>query len=358
MDVINYLLKLVILALPLFAIPALLKSSNSMLGKVYGVGQNLGNKLTGGMKEDANKRQQLAKMETSARRTTAGLDQNGNLITDNRRNRFRRWAGGRATRTDAQRQNREAEAKRLLEDDTIRDMNSNAERYVGVGAARGGEPRLNIQIDKMGLKRQIEEMEPAKLKLEAKKLAVQQATLDLQGNAAYKAGGASRDDFLRDQFRATEAGPAGDARRAALSDLAMQNGAGGRSIVGEMAAEAHSRGGTDAQNFAEHLGAAHYPALETSAPEVTDFINVAGAAAPGSSGADSFKKVTAQTIGKLDFESDPSKAPKALNNALSTAGAISDATLVDALSPVNSGSLPEGHRQAITIEARRRGLIP
>lgn len=302
MDVINYLLKLVILALPLFAIPALLKSSNSMLGKVYGVGQNLGNKLTGGMKEDAGKRAQLAKMETSARRTTAGLDQNGNLITDNRRNRFRRWAGGRATRTDAQRQNREAEAKRLLEDDVISDMGENADRYVGVGADRGAGVRVGLNVDKMRLKREIEEMEPAKLNLEARDLRIKSAMLAYQSDPGgrYAGGGTGRDNYLRDQFAQAQT----DEQRAAIANLAMQNGAPGRDMVGDFASQMQS-GSAEAQAFAAHLGKDHYDALEKTRPDITSsFVETAGDTSGGPKSFEAtFKKVDSTNVGDLDERS-------------------------------------------------------
>ncbi len=349
MDVISYLLKLVILALPLFAIPAMLKSSNSMLGKIYGTAQNLGNKFTGGMKEDLGKRGQLARMETSARRSVSGLDADGNLIADNRRNRFRRYVGGRATRSQARMQNKEAEAKRLLEDDVMRDMNNNPDGYAGVGADRGAGVRVKLGVEKMQLKREIEEMEPAKLKLEAKDLKIKAAMLEYQSQAAYAAGGPGRDDFLRKSFANAET----DEQRAALADLAMQNGSSGRDMVSEFASQlagANPPGSPSAESqaLAAHLGKNHYPALESSTPEVTDFINNAGAQAPGTGGSGTYKKVTAETVGNLDVTS--------LQKGLQTQGAISDQTLLDALSERHRGSLSQQHLAVLENEKSTRGL--
>lgn len=164
MDVINYLLKLVILALPLFAIPALLKSSNSMLGRIYGTAQNLGSKFTGGAKETAGKRANLAKMETRAMRADAGFQRDGagNLMrgpdgkplhSGRRRDVFRNRLGGGSAWSEQRLKNREKEASRVLEDSVLSDMQANPERYVGVGHQTAAEARVAATVAGMGKER-------------------------------------------------------------------------------------------------------------------------------------------------------------------------------------------------------------
>lgn len=53
MGVIDFLMKLVILSLPIFAIPMLLKSSSNVMGKIGGMVQARGSKMTAGMNEKA-----------------------------------------------------------------------------------------------------------------------------------------------------------------------------------------------------------------------------------------------------------------------------------------------------------------
>ncbi len=359
MDVINYLLKLVILALPLFAIPAMLKSSNSMLGKIYGTTQNLGNKLTGGMREDANKRAGLAKTETAARRTTAGVNPDGTeaLNYNDRRNRFRRYMGGRATRTEAQRQNREGEAKRLLEDDVMKNMGERPDKYVGEGANRGtatnnADIRVGLQIDKMGLKRQIEGMEPVKLRGEAIKLRQQQIMEELR---TMDSGG----KVAELQQRAIAAAQSNnyDEMKAVSNVLAAQ-GAPGINALDQVT---QATQGDAAEELAAHLGSEHYQTLEEKAPEILGFVNSAGKDSSTTPDASTWKKVTADTIGKLN-SGDKGSLEKALQHRETdqqgnVRTAVSDSTIKDALLPLRRGSLSEEARQKIELEARARGII-
>lgn len=309
-----------------------------MLGKIYGTAQNLGNKFTGGMKEDLGKRGQLARMETSARRSVMGVDEKGNIISDNRRDRFRRYVGGRATRSQARMQNKEAEAKRLLEDDVMRDMENNQKAYVGVGADRGaGGPqgRVQLSVDKMDLKRQIEDLEPIKLRSEAIKLREQQIERSLAGMT-----GEDRVSYLADQTRqAMATGNMDDMK--AYSNALMQQGTPGADAVGDIARQV---AGTDqGAAFADHMGS-HYPTLEEKTPETLDFVTSGGQNAPGASGAGSYGKVTASTIGKM--------SAKSLKTALDN-GHIDMSIVQDALSERNRSSTPIAIRTMLEDYATR-----
>lgn len=361
MGVIDFLMKLVILSLPIFAIPMLLKGSSNVMGKIGGMVQSRGSKMTSGFSDKAKENAKLRRSETDAKRTLAGYDASTGTWNNSGRNRVRRWAGSRGAVGKARRDQRQSEAERILQGAVYDDMGKNADKYYGVGGDRRAgayssskldvDARINATIDKAKLKAQIEEMEPAKLELEAKKLRVQKATQDIltdpstTGGHSYKAG--DKEQALQAAWNAAGAGAEGDAVRAAVADLAMQNGGAGRGWVDQFA-NSIAGNTAEAQSFAQHLGEAHYQALESSAPELTEFINSSGQNQTTATNTQTYKKVTAQTIGKLDAGS--------LGKGLAMSGAIDDKIILEALTPQNAGSLPTHARQALEAEKARRGI--
>ena len=237
-------------------------------------------------------------------------------------------------------------------------MGENPDKYVGVGANRGtatnnADIRVGLQVDKMGLKRQIEEMEPIKLRGEAIKLRQQQIMEDLRNM-----GSSSRVAELQSRAIAAAQGGNLDEMKAVSNVLAGQ-GAPGINALDQVTQAA--QGTTAAAELAAHLGSEHYQTLEEKAPEILDFVNSAGGSSSTAAGASAWKKVTADSIGKLNSGGggslDKALTHRGKDASGKTVTAISDSTIKDALSPLRRGSLSEEARQQIETEARARGII-
>jgi hypothetical protein len=205
----------------------------------------------------------------------------------------------------------------------------------------------------MGLKRQIEEMEPIKLRGEAIKLRQQQIMEDLRTMDS-----SSRVAEL--QNRATAAAQGGDFdEMRAVSNILAGQGAPGINALDQVTQAA--QGTQAAAELAAHLGSEHYQTLEEKAPEILDFVNSAGTNSSTAAGANAWKKVTADSIGKLNTGQGGSLDKALLHRETDAQGnvrtAISDSTIKDALLPLRRGSLSEEARQQIETEARARGII-
>ena len=320
MDIINYLLKLVILTIPLFAIPLMLKQSNSFMGRIGNIQGKLSG-MTGGVSGWAKKNSGLSRMERNARMATRGYqrDDQGNIMRDKngkpiegdryntRRNRWGRFVGGYATRASTRSQFKESEAQRALESHATEDMLKNAKAYYGAGVDRksGGangavDARVKLQVSKMALKRQVEDLEPLKLKGEIIGLRIKEMT---NSDAYKKADTFGKADYLRGLAVAARDSGDFDSMKAASTAL-MQLGSPGVKVMQQLTNEM-AGSGQAAQELAAHLGDQHYGDLEARRPEVLDFVESAGQGKYNEStpDMDRFSKVSGETLANLDPES-------------------------------------------------------
>lgn len=321
----DVVLPLVILVIPLFLLPKIIMSTNSILGKIGGAANGFINKAGGDWAKKAYSegRQNLSKR--------AGMKMANNDLATSGKNRFTRgigrtgrYIGGSGARRRFSKQNREEDMKRAEEDYLAQhalDKGDSIPAHVAARAAATQAKRSKEEVDNQ------EALLGAKLKQKA---------------FSGKDTGKERATMLAAELR-TAAATGDSAKAKAAQNLLMQQGSDGVNALRDLSKE--DLGEAMHQTLASNLNSNHREKIEEKDPELLNYLNTNGAEGAKSEGA--YKDVTPEGIAKL--------TDKAFGRAVAS-GQIDKQIIEAATNPAVLSKLGTDRSAAVT--ARAHELMP
>lgn len=267
--VVSAIIPLIVLAIPLFFIPKIIMSTNSIMGKIGGAANSIGKKLGG----DALDKRIKEGRQNTIKRAGMGLANNSWADKDGTRGRLGRagrWAGGSGARRRSRKANLEENMKRA-EEDYLAEHLSTKEGVDPLVAARAAETKA---------KRSKEEVS---------------AHETLIGSLHKSKYGDKKIDALEKEVK--KAAEAGDmSRMKAAQNLLMQEGSPGVERIRNISADP-GLGDTAHQALSANLNANHRTTIEEKDPELLNYLNTNGVEGAKSDGA--YDKLTPEGVGKL-----------------------------------------------------------